>query len=109
MAAVLPNVNAAEVALVLVKLTASLLAAHGRRAEGYEAPVPCPEPGCFRAWALEEVNKPGAPWPGTSRWHCAGPRFSPSSAPPQPPAGMQRRAPRRDDRGQVLTASRIAL
>jgi hypothetical protein len=58
MAAVLPNVNAAEVALVLVKLTASLLAAHGRRAEGYEAPVPCPEPGCFRAWALEEVNKP---------------------------------------------------
>ena len=58
MAAVLPNVNAAEVALVLVKLTACLLAAHGRGAEGYEAPVPCPEPGCFRAWALEEVNKP---------------------------------------------------
>ena len=58
MAAVLPNVNAAEAALVLVKLTASLLAAHGRRAEGYEAPVPCPEPGCFRARALEEVNKP---------------------------------------------------
>jgi hypothetical protein len=36
-------------------------------------------------------------------------RFLPSSAPPQPAMGMQRRAPWREDMGQVLTVSRIAL
>ena len=57
LAAVVANVNAAEVTLTLVGLTASLLAAHGRKEEGYKVPLPCPQPGCFRQWALAEVHR----------------------------------------------------